>query len=67
MSYPNQNRTQHETHKTKNTNCEYCAKSDREILEEMSWNIDSPESRVKVLPIPKGFVSAPRRADGQHY
>lgn len=69
MSYENQSFTLHQNHKTKNPNCEYCAKSSEESLEEMgkNWDVESPESRVKTIPIPKGFVSDPRRGDGNHY
>lgn len=58
MSYENQDFTLHQMHNEVNPNCEYCAEK---------WDINSPEARVKTLPIPKGFVSAPRRGDGQHY
>ncbi len=57
MSYENKDKTEHDAyHKLiPNLSCELC------------WDVNAPESRVKSIPIPKGFVSAPRRGDGHLY
>lgn len=59
--------TLHQTHKEQNPNCELCAEKIQGQKEKKKWNINAPESRVKEIPIPKGFFSAPRRGDGNHY